>query len=183
MTKDLLPDVSDRYFSLAEAAFAAGAAEQDVRNWLARKVIPIGKKHRLGRWMFSAVDIITLQIVNNLVENCGLSPSNAAVVTQALVEKYAAPPTEELVPVQEWYAWHRKTKKIDIIIRCRLGKNLSYIIEEFLVDKQNFAKSGYVYSGPSIAIPISQILKNVSEKLVGSLKDDLHQDETQSGLD
>lgn len=62
-------------FTVAEAAKVSGVAEADIRNWMRRNAVQVGTKNRLGRIMFSALDVIKLRVIGDLGRLIGTEPS------------------------------------------------------------------------------------------------------------
>ena len=95
--------LAEHQFTLAEAAMISGVPEKTIRNWLARGSLPIGLKHRLGRWLFSTLDIIRLRVMNDLTQNelVPMKPTDAAhlaavVADRAMRATFRDPATGEL---------------------------------------------------------------------------------------
>lgn len=74
------PDEYD--FTVAEAAKVSQVSENDIRNWMRRGVVPVGKKSRLGRIMFSALDIVRLRVIGDLSKLLSVDPSAANPVAE-----------------------------------------------------------------------------------------------------
>ena len=75
-------DPTERTFTVAEAARVSGVTEFDIRNWMRRDVVSVGSKNRLGRIMFSAVDIIYLRVMGDFNRLVKADPSSVAVVAE-----------------------------------------------------------------------------------------------------
>lgn len=75
-------DPTERTFTVAEASRVSGVTEFDLRNWMRRDVVSVGSKNRLGRIMFSAVDIIYLRVMGDLSRLAGAEPSSVAVIAE-----------------------------------------------------------------------------------------------------
>lgn len=84
----------DEYqFTLTEAATVSGVPEKSIHNWMKRDILPIGRKHRLGRWQFSMLDLIRLATMHDLTQLVPLKPTDAARIAD-LVAKRAWERTE-----------------------------------------------------------------------------------------
>ncbi|MBF0391900.1 MAG: MerR family transcriptional regulator [Alphaproteobacteria bacterium] len=70
-------------FTLAEAAALSGVAEKTIRNWLAREVLKIGKRHILGRWLFNVIDLVRLAVMNDLTQQIAMPPAEASQIANA----------------------------------------------------------------------------------------------------
>lgn len=79
---DLVLDPTERTFTVAEAARVSGVSEFDIRNWMRRDVVSVGSKNRLGRIMFSAVDIIQLRVMGDFNRLTGSDPSSAVAIAE-----------------------------------------------------------------------------------------------------
>ena len=72
-------DFSAPEFSLAEAARLATLEEKTVRNWIARGVMPVGKKIG-GRWGFTFLDVLAMRVASYLTNSLYIEPSVAAKI-------------------------------------------------------------------------------------------------------
>lgn len=70
-------DWNEHQFTLREACYLSGVADDDLRNWLKRGILDMGKRHKLGRWLFSGIDVIQLRIINELKLGAGIDVSTA----------------------------------------------------------------------------------------------------------
>jgi len=82
--KSLKGTCRDHAFTTDEVIDFTGVDKFTFRNWLGRGVVEIGKKHRLGRWLFSTVDMIRVSTMVDLVE-IGMAPSLASEVCDEVV--------------------------------------------------------------------------------------------------
>jgi hypothetical protein len=71
-------------FTLAEAAAVSGVSEKNIRNWLARDVLKIGKKHFLGRWLFNFLDLVRLTVMNDLTQQVAMQPVEASQIANGV---------------------------------------------------------------------------------------------------
>lgn len=55
------------------------------RNWLKRGVVEIGEKHRLGRWLFSPIDMVKISAMVDL-NQFGVTPAAAASLCNMVAE-------------------------------------------------------------------------------------------------
>ncbi|MER8539150.1 hypothetical protein NKH17_06750 [Mesorhizobium sp. M1334] len=78
--------IRDRSFTSEEVIAFTGVDKFTFRNWLKRGVVEMGEKHRLGRWLFSPVDMIRVSAMVDLVENIGMSPSAASGLCDEVVK-------------------------------------------------------------------------------------------------
>tara|TARA_R110000751_G_scaffold180038_1_gene286416 strand:+ start:26856 stop:27416 length:561 start_codon:yes stop_codon:yes gene_type:complete len=81
-------DFLEPQFTLQEACQVSGVSKIDLRNWLSRGVVKVGFKHRMGRWMFSGVDIMKLRVIGDLIVLAKLDPSTAAPIGAALADRF-----------------------------------------------------------------------------------------------
>jgi len=65
-------------FTLADVAFLSEVPQKTVRNWLARDVLKVGKKHFLGRWAFNVLDAIRLAVMRDLTTFATVPLADAA---------------------------------------------------------------------------------------------------------
>jgi hypothetical protein len=57
----------DEYqFTVGDMAFLTGVPQKTIRNWLDRKILNIGTKHFLGRWVFNFLDAFRLRTMRDL---------------------------------------------------------------------------------------------------------------------
>ena len=83
-------DPTDYAFTVAEAAAVSQVSENDIRNWMRRGVVPVGTKSRLGRIMFSALDIVRLRVIGDLNKLLSVDPSAADPVAKHVAEHCSA---------------------------------------------------------------------------------------------
>lgn len=79
-------DPTEHAFTVAEAAKVSQVSESDIRNWMRRGVVPVGKKNRLGRIMFSALDVIRLRVIGDLNKLLTVDPSVADPIANHVAE-------------------------------------------------------------------------------------------------
>jgi len=79
-------DPSDYSFTVAEAAQVSGVTEMQIRNWIRRDVTTVGKKNRLGRIMFNALDIVGLRVVGDLGHLLNVDPSASIPIAAQVSE-------------------------------------------------------------------------------------------------
>lgn len=77
-------------FTVAEAARVSGNTELDIRNWMRRDVISVGAKNRLGRIMFTALDIVQLKVIGDMNKLLGTDPSASLPIAKHVMEHCAA---------------------------------------------------------------------------------------------
>jgi hypothetical protein len=77
--------LAEHQFTLADAAFLSGVSDMSIRNWMARDVLDIGRKHVLGRWLFSLLDILKLCIMHDLAVRMAFNPRHVAGVAGVAV--------------------------------------------------------------------------------------------------
>lgn len=87
---DLPFDPTAYDFTVAEAARVSGVSEADIRNWMRRDVVPVGKKSRLGRIMFSALNIVQLRVIGDLNRMLGVDPSSANPIANQISDHCSA---------------------------------------------------------------------------------------------
>lgn len=75
-------NIHDYRFTVAEAALVTGNVEKNVRNWLVREVVDIGERHYLGRWVFSYLDLVRLEVMRDLTQ-LSVSAAEAGQVAEA----------------------------------------------------------------------------------------------------
>jgi hypothetical protein len=80
---------NDHRFTFTEMVGDNPTDAMNVRNWMARGVISIGLKHKLGRWLFSVSDIIRLRVVRSLI-GFAIPPAEANKIADLVVERYHA---------------------------------------------------------------------------------------------
>ena len=90
MPNDSPFDPSDPSFTVAEAAKVSQLSENDIRNWMRRDVVPVGTKSRLGRIMFTALDIVRLRVIGDLNKLLSVDPSRANEIAEPIVDRCAA---------------------------------------------------------------------------------------------
>lgn len=91
MSKDSDPgdvpiQLTERQFTLPEAAVLSRVPQRSIRNWIARDVIQLGERHFLGRWMFSTLDVLKLAVMHNLCVEMTFSPPIAARVVEMVAQ-------------------------------------------------------------------------------------------------
>jgi len=79
-------DPNEHAFTVAEAAAVSQVSENDIRNWMRRDIVPVGKKSRLGRIMFSALDVVRLRVIGDLNKLLSVDPSAADPVAKHVTE-------------------------------------------------------------------------------------------------
>lgn len=62
-------------FTVADAALVSGVSQNDIRNWMRRDVVSVGKKSRIGRIMFCPSDIVALRVIGDLNSLLSVDPS------------------------------------------------------------------------------------------------------------
>ena len=83
-----IPIHFDEYqFTLADASFLSGVPQKTIRNWLARDVLRVGKKHFLGRWTFSFLDAVRLAVMRDLTTIVTLPLADAARLADLVAEE------------------------------------------------------------------------------------------------
>lgn len=60
------------------------------RNWLKRKTIDVGKKHRTGRWLFCLVDVIKISSMVDLVHDIKMRPELASRAVDSVIDLFDA---------------------------------------------------------------------------------------------
>ena len=81
--------IHERDFTSDEVIAFTDIEPATFRNWLKRDVVAIGEKHRLGRWLFSPIDMVKVSTMVDLGE-FGVAPASAAslcdMVANLLIE-------------------------------------------------------------------------------------------------
>jgi hypothetical protein len=105
-------DPTDYAFTVAEAATVSQVSENDIRNWMRRGVVPVGTKSRLGRIMFSALDIVRLRVIGDLNKLLSVDPSAADPVANHVAEHCRAWMQRENVHLHQTPDGYRKETRL-----------------------------------------------------------------------
>lgn len=81
---DVKLDPTEYHFTVAEASRISGVSQNDIRNWIRpeRKVVELGSKNRIGRILFSALDIVQLRVIGDLNKLLSTEPSVSAFLAR-----------------------------------------------------------------------------------------------------
>lgn len=84
MKPDVKLDPTEYQFTVAEASSVSGVGEHDIRNWIRpeREVVALGNKNRIGRILFSALDIVQLRVIGDLNKLLSAEPSKSALLAR-----------------------------------------------------------------------------------------------------
>jgi len=82
-------DPTQAAFTVSEAARVSGNSELDIRNWMRREVVPVGQKNRLGRIMFTALDIVRLKVIGDLSRLLKTEPSASGPLAEYVADHCA----------------------------------------------------------------------------------------------
>lgn len=82
---NLYRNLDEYRHSTAQAAALSRVPEKSLRNWMARGVVSVGRRHFLGRYEFSTLDVLRLAIVQVLQEHVAISLEESASVAEALI--------------------------------------------------------------------------------------------------
>ena len=78
--------LAEYQFTLGDSAFLSRVPDKTIRNWLARGVIAVGKRHFVGRWTFNMLDIIKLTVMYGLMVRLQLPPASAVLLAEAVAQ-------------------------------------------------------------------------------------------------
>ncbi|WP_275788543.1 MerR family transcriptional regulator [Pararhizobium gei] len=84
----MILDPDDYRFTMAEVVGESTTNLMNLRNWMARDVIRIGQKHKLGRWLFSLQDVIRVRVIENLTKLTGMAPADANPIADHVVARF-----------------------------------------------------------------------------------------------
>ncbi|WP_306253887.1 MerR family transcriptional regulator [Parvularcula sp. IMCC14364] len=162
-------DPTDYAFTVAEASKASGLSEGSIRNFLRRETLPVGKKNRLGRIMFSALDTVRLRVIGDLNKLLSVDPSSAAPVAEHVVNHCAAWMRRENSHLHSDENGYRKETRLIIHLDRETGTPVMapYAWGESLLgmkvpdrgDEQDWARK------PIVILPVEQIFGDVLEEL------------------
>ncbi len=84
----MLINPDEHRFTMAEVVGDSTINATNLRNWMARDVLIVGQKHKLGRWLFSISDIIKIRVVQSLTAMAMMPPNEAHKIAHRLVVRY-----------------------------------------------------------------------------------------------
>lgn len=162
-------DPTDYAFTVAEAATVSEVSENDIRNWMRRGVVPVGKKSRLGRIMFSALDIVRLRVIGDLNKLLSVDPSAADPVANYVAEHCRAWMRRENVDLHQTSEGYRKETRLLLHLNPEGEGGALTTVEwgkpafGFKVPERGSGQDWV--RRPMLILPIEQVFNDVLEEL------------------
>lgn len=166
-------DFTQHQFTLDEAAKVSGVAPMTLRNWLARdqEKLGIGQKHKLGRWLFSGVEIIRLRVMGDL-SLCGVQPSMSSVVSKLAEKRFTQMSARNAAG--EIVETHMDFRR-DLRIVISFDASNKMFATELQWDGESYASPAHKGTGvlnlrrPHIVIPVDLVIFDVQKALFSLL--------------
>lgn len=86
VTYEALYDPEKYMFSISEIARASRVSKETIRSWTHRSIIKIGRKDRIGRISYSAIDILVLHTMGKLTDKFHIAASAASKIAESVRE-------------------------------------------------------------------------------------------------
>ncbi|MDX3975800.1 MerR family transcriptional regulator [Shinella sp.] len=83
----MILDPNEYRFTFGEVVGESNVDATNLRNWMAREVVPVGQKHKLGRWLFSIADIVRFRTVRSLTMLTDMPPLSANRLAEPVVRR------------------------------------------------------------------------------------------------
>ena len=172
-------DMEGYSYTLPEAARISDVAERNLRNWIDRKVLVVGKRHFSGRWMFNLLDCLRINVCNDLITRSAIEPKHAAKIASldrlvVMAHQYASRPGPEITKKIEFKA--HEQPPTHLVATFEDGEWLSHSFNPLVLSSWNFRtpKSprskfdppgpGNAFSGPSITVPVWAAISRLEDR-------------------
>jgi hypothetical protein len=184
MSKDrdtLRIDLEGYSYTLPEAARVSDVAERNLRNWIDRKVLVVGKRHFSGRWMFNLLDCLRTNVCHDLITRSAIEPKHAAKLASLdrlglMAHQYASRPGPEITKKMEFKP--HEQPPTHLIATFEDGEWLSNSFHPLVLSSwslrtpksprdvfdEHFSRLGNAIGAPFIVVPVWSAIRRIEDR-------------------